>query len=150
MCRIADLLNSDRILCGVEVADRDALLSLLAEHAAREAGLAAEAVVAAVKERERFGTTAVGHGVAIPHCRLKGGRDITLVAATLKNPLPYDAPDGEGVRLVFFIVVCEGNNLRYLKVLSRLSVLCNDRGVRDRLMAAPDADAFLAVLKGVD
>jgi len=149
VCRIADLLTERHILCGVEVSSRDELVSLLAKATASDAGASADTIVTAVKERERFGTTAVGHGVAIPHCRLKGVRDITLAAATTKQPVPFDAPDGEGVRLVFFIVVREGNNLRYLKILSRISVLCNDRGARERLMAAPDAAAFLSVLREI-
>jgi len=147
MCRVGDILRPEWIACRDDSADRETLVTRLAALLEPAAGVPTHAVVEAVKERERFGTTAIGHGVALPHCRIAAASGLLLAAATLVRPVSFDAPDGEGVRLAFLIVVPEGNNLRYLKLLSRMSVICGDRAIRERLMAARDAAEFLGMLK---
>ena len=147
MCRITGYLKPPRILCRVEVADRGELVTALAALMERESGISAAAIETAVRERERYGTTAIGNGVAIPHCRIKGARDIVLSLATTARPIDYDASDGAGVELVFLIVVPEGNNLSYLKLLSRISLVCNDRALRQRLIAATGAEEIMNIIK---
>ncbi len=147
MCRIEGYMKRSLIVCRSAAADRGALIAELARLVEVETGLKAAVVEEAVRERERYGTTGIGSGVAIPHCRIKGIRDIVLAIATTARPLDYDAPDGAGAELIFLIVVPEGNNLTYLKLLSRISVLANDRAIRQRLMAAQTAEEIMNIVK---
>lgn len=147
MRRIEEYLVPGLIVCRSSAVDRSALIAELARLIEVATGVPASVVAEAVRERERYGTTAVGNGVAIPHCRLKGIKEITLAVATVECPVEYDAPDGAGVGLVFLIAVPEGNNLAYLKLLSRISVLANDRTMRQRLMAAVDAADIMHIVK---
>mgnify|MGYP000617586597 CR=1 FL=1 len=147
MCVVTDLLRIDNILCRDDSSDSDILIARLAARAEPVAGVPASVIETAVKEREKLGTTAMGCGVALPHCRIPNARTLTLTAATLVRPILFGNSSGENVYLVFLIVVPEGENLRYLKLLSRLSVLCSDRGIRERLAAAETPLDFISVLK---
>src|SRR5882762_9708367 len=57
--------------------------------------------------REKLGSTGLGQGVAIPHGRIKGLKEAVAAFVLLVEPVPFDAPDGRPVRLLFFLLVPE-------------------------------------------
>ena len=63
--------------------------------------------------------------------------------------MPYGSADGEGVRLVFSLIVPEGNNLLYLKLISRISMLCNDEKMRESLVAAENPDEIIDLISNL-
>jgi PTS system nitrogen regulatory IIA component len=68
-------------------------------------GLIDDEVYASLTERERLGSTALGRGVAIPHARAKGLDHPVAAYVRLKNPIPFDAPDGKPVSDIFVLIV---------------------------------------------
>jgi PTS system nitrogen regulatory IIA component len=88
--------------------------------------------------RERLGSTGLGHGVAIPHGRIKGLKDALGAFLRLGAPVPFDAPDGKPVNLVFALLVPEQATERHLQVLSELAQMFSDRPLRDAMSAAAD------------
>lgn len=89
--------------------------------------------------RERLGSTGLGHGVAIPHGRIKGLKNPLAAVLRLSSPIPFDAPDDEPVSLLIFLLVPEAATQRHLEILSAIAELLSDRELRDRLKAEPDA-----------
>jgi nitrogen PTS system EIIA component len=55
--------------------------------------------------RERLGSTGLGHGVAIPHGRIKGLKNPLAAVLRVQQPIPFDAPDDEAVGLLIFLLV---------------------------------------------
>lgn len=92
--------------------------------------------------REKLGSTGLGQGVAIPHGRVGKLRDATGAMIRLKQPIPFDAPDGKPVDLIFVLLVPERATDMHLEILSTLAQMLSDKAFRDAMLAAPDAEAL--------
>jgi nitrogen PTS system EIIA component len=90
--------------------------------------------------RERLGSTGLGHGIAIPHGRIKGLKEATAAFVRTRAPIPFDAPDDKPVSLIFILLVPEKATDLHLQILSELAQMFSDRAVREALMASPTAD----------
>ena len=89
--------------------------------------------------RERLGSTGLGHGVAIPHGRIKGLKNPLAAVVRVQQAIPFDAPDDESVSLLIFLLVPEAATQRHLEILSEIAEMLSDRELRDRLKSEPDA-----------
>ena len=89
--------------------------------------------------RERLGSTGLGHGVAIPHGRIKGLKSPLAAVLRLQQPIAFDAPDDEAVNLLIFLLVPEAATQRHLEILSEIAEMLSDRTLRERLKTEPDA-----------
>jgi PTS system nitrogen regulatory IIA component len=89
--------------------------------------------------REKLGSTGLGQGIAIPHGRIKGLREAAGALVRLKQPIPFDAPDGQNVALVFVLLVPDRATDLHLQILSELAQMFSDRALRERLLAAQSA-----------
>jgi PTS system nitrogen regulatory IIA component len=89
--------------------------------------------------RERLGSTGLGQGVAIPHGRIKGLKEAVGAFVRLAQPVPFDAPDGKPVSLVFLLLVPEQATEQHLRVLSELAQMLSDRELREKLSTGTDA-----------
>jgi PTS system nitrogen regulatory IIA component len=104
-------------------------------------GLEARALFDQLMVRERLGSTGLGEGVAIPHCRLVGQTEPIGAFVKLGKPLDFDAPDGVAVDLVFVLVVPEHATKVHLELLARLAQVFGDDANRRALRACTtDAD----------
>ncbi len=92
--------------------------------------------------RERLGSTGLGQGVAIPHGRIKGLKDALGAFVRVAQPVPFDAPDGKPVNLVFALLVPEHATEKHLEILSELAQMFSDRALREAMASAPDAQAL--------
>lgn len=88
--------------------------------------------------RERLGSTGLGHGVAIPHGRIKGLRDTIAVFIRTRDGVPFESPDGENVRLVFAMLVPEHATEQHLDLLSELAEVFCDADLRAALLTEID------------
>ena len=89
--------------------------------------------------RERLGSTGLGHGVAIPHGRIKGLKNPVAAVVRMQQPISFDAPDDEAVSLLIFLLVPEAATQRHLEILSEIAELLSDRVLREKLKSEPDA-----------
>ncbi|HXF78123.1 MAG TPA: PTS sugar transporter subunit IIA, partial [Usitatibacter sp.] len=92
-------------------------------------------------DREKLGSTALGYGVAIPHGRIKTLKEPACAFVRTAVPIPFEAPDGQPVSLVFAMLVPEHATEAHLELLSELAQMFSDAGLREALAAAPDAAA---------
>jgi mannitol/fructose-specific phosphotransferase system IIA component (Ntr-type) len=104
--------------------------------------------VAKMLAREETGNTALGNGAAMPHARTDLCRGIVIAVGRSARGIDYDAPDGQPVRLVFVVGTPMQQVTEYLRVVGALARLLAQAPLRERLLAAPDAAAFLAALAG--
>ena len=143
---LTEFLAPDRVVVPLQVADRQAAIAALTRMLAGAAGASPDEVLNAVMERESVQSTGIGFGVAIPHGRCGAVRQLTMVAGVSAEPVPFDAIDGEPVRLFFLIVGPESSAGLHVKILSRIARLVRRDAVRQQLLEAATADAFYNVI----
>lgn len=145
---LGELLTPGAVRVPLEGDTKDALLAELVRVLAASGAVSDEAeVLRAVRAREAVLSTGVGSGVAIPHAKCDQARTLTMAAGVTRGPVPFDALDGEPVRLLFLLVGPDAEAGQHVKALSRISRLVRRDGFRERLVAAGSADEFLAVVR---
>jgi len=122
--------------------DRDGVLRALVEAAARDAGVDAEALLAAVHEREALSSTGFGGGVAMPHVRFPGVKRFHTVLGRVRRGVEFAALDEQPVRLFLLIVGPEAEKDRYRKLMKRAAEFLKQES--DHLVESPDLGAAAA------
>jgi PTS system nitrogen regulatory IIA component len=92
-------------------------------------------------DREKLGSTALGYGVAIPHGRIRTLKEPVCAFVRTAAPIPFEAPDGAPVSLVFAMLVPEHATEAHLELLSELAQMFSDPGLRDALASVQDVQA---------
>ena len=92
--------------------------------------------------RERLGSTGIGQGIAIPHCRLEGLDRVIGVLMTLEESIDFDAIDNQPVDLIFALIVPKEATSEHLELLSQLAEKFNERSFCDRLRQSEDASTL--------
>lgn len=103
-------------------------------------GIARDKVFDSLLARERLGSTGLGLQVAVPHGRIKGLKKASAALVRVQEPLPFESPDGQPVKLMIFLLVPEAANQAHLDILSELAQMLSDKTVRDRLCESKSAD----------
>ena len=136
MNRLAAILPPAQVLVHVEATSK--------KRAFEEAGLLFEelhglnrALVAdSLFARERLGSTGLGHGVAIPHGRIKGLKSPMAAVFQLAHPIGFDAPDEQPVGLLIFLLVPEASTQKHLEILSEIAELLSDTALRESIKSS--------------
>lgn len=103
-------------------------------------GLSRAIVTDSLFARERLGSTGLGHGVAIPHGRIKGLKAPMAAVFRLSQPIGFDAPDEQAVNLLIFLLVPEAATQKHLEILSEIAELLSDTTLREKIKASEQAD----------
>lgn len=143
---LTDFLAPSAIGLDIAATERDAVLEAMVDLLGI-GGRSRTTLLRLLARREILGSTGVGRGVAIPHCRSLVVARVRLAYARLATPLAWGAPDGQAVRHVFLIVAppVEVSN-QYLPALGRLAQLARQAEVRHALDRAGSAREVLAAL----
>ncbi len=136
MNRLSSILPVAQVLVGVEATSK--------KRAFEEAGLLFEnlhglsraLVTDSLFARERLGSTGLGHGVAIPHGRIKGLKAPMAAVFQLAQPIGFDAPDEQPVNLLIFLLVPEAATQKHLEILSEIAELLSDTALRENIKSS--------------
>jgi PTS system nitrogen regulatory IIA component len=109
-------------------------------------GIARAKVFDSLFARERLGSTGLGQGVAIPHGRIKGLKEAVAAFVRVAEPIPFDAPAGQPVALMVFLLVPEQATQQHLDILSELAQMLSDKSFRETLVTATDVNAVHVAL----
>ncbi len=139
MNRLSVILPADQVLVAVDATSK--------KRAFEEAGLLFESlhglnralVTDSLFARERLGSTGLGHGVAIPHGRIKGLKQPLAAVFQLAQPIGFDAPDELPVGLLIFLLEPEASTQKHLEILSEIAELLSDGVLRERMKGSTDA-----------
>jgi nitrogen PTS system EIIA component len=106
-------------------------------------------VLETLSKRETLGSTGIGRGVAVPHCRTMAVSDVHIVVGVSKKGLDFAAIDKKPVHLFFLIVAppVEGNAL-YLPLLGKIVEMVRDTKLRQAMIGAGDFAAFIKIFQG--
>ena len=135
--RLADVLKEDCIIPDLKARGKEQLLEeMVSWIVSKVNGVDAEKVLGAILEREKLGSTGIGHGVAIPHGRIKGLAEIKVFFGRSRPGVDFDSMDKQPVYLFFLIVAPENSTAAHLKILAGLSHLLKNQEFRHKLMTA--------------
>ncbi len=146
--KLSECIPPACIIRRLEGEGRETLFKEVADHLHR-LGLVRRPKDVAEKlaQREEMGSTAVGHEVAIPHCKLNELKEVLVAVGLHPEGLAFGAPDGQPVRLFFFVLSPQAQPTAHLTALARISKLVRAPGTLRSLLAAPTPEAFLEVLR---
>ena len=146
MNRLASILPVEQVLVGIEATSK--------KRAFEEAGLLFEnlhglsraLVTDSLFARERLGSTGLGHGVAIPHGRIKGLKSPMAAVFQLAQSIGFDAPDELPVKVLIFLLVPEAATQKHLEILSEIAELLGNASVRDNMLVSSTAETLHDVI----
>jgi PTS system nitrogen regulatory IIA component len=101
-------------------------------------------------ERERMGSTGLGAGLAIPHCKLREIGDVVLAVGVSRRGIEFGAADGQPVRLVFLVLSPADAPALHLQALARISRVIRVPGVLEKVSDAATAGEIAAALKDAE
>jgi nitrogen PTS system EIIA component len=140
------LLISENILLGLEVTSKKRVFEEIGFLFERTAQLDRALVTDSLFARERLGSTGLGHGVAIPHGRIKGLKDPKAALLRLAEPIAFDAADDAPVGLLFVLLVPENASQKHLDLLSEIAEILSDETKRHALASATSTATTLTAL----
>ncbi len=141
--QIESLISTSRTLCGVEGGSKKRALELLANAIAQDIpAIDADELFRRLIGRERLGSTGIGHGVAIPHCRVENCTGTVGALITLAEPIDFDAIDSQPVDILFAMLVPEDAHDEHLQTLATLAGALNNPEYRQRLRKAESDQAL--------
>jgi PTS system nitrogen regulatory IIA component len=143
---LSDFISPDSVVASLKAKSKKQLLQDLSVRAARLTGLSERDIFDVLLQRERLGSTGLGHGIAIPHGKVQGLKQIVGIFARLAEPVDFDAVDGDPVDIVFLLLAPEGAGADHLKALARISRLLREGSAVEKLRASKDAAALYALL----
>jgi PTS system nitrogen regulatory IIA component len=144
--QLGDLISPEAVVPSLKVKTKKQLLQDVSARASRLTGLEERTIFDTLLQRERLGSTGLGQGIAIPHCKLPGLKRIVCLFARLAEPIDFEALDGAPVDLVFVLLAPEGAGADHLKALARISRLLREPQAIEKLRSSKDAAALYAVL----
>ena len=143
---LSDLIEVPAIMPALKANSKKQLLQLLAERASAITSIPEREIFDTILQRERLGSTGVGNGIAIPHGKLAGVKQISGVFARLEAPIDFEALDDQPVDLVFLLLAPEGAGAYHLKALSRIARVLLDADTVAKVRGTRDATAIHALL----
>jgi len=144
---ISEILSPDRIVCNVAINSKKAALENLAGLiASADSEITQSEVFESLIAREKLGSTGLGHGIAIPHGRRKGGSGTIGAFMLLESGVQYDAIDQKPVDLLFGLLVPEASTEEHLKILSKLAQMFSDNNIVGQLRSCSSSACIFEIL----
>ncbi len=139
MSLISQLLPPANVVVDMDVTSKKRVFEQAGLLFENNNSIARAQVFDSLSAREKLGSTGLGQGVAIPHGRIKNLKNAQGALVRMKQPIPFDAPDGQNVNLIFILLVPDRATDVHLQILSELAQMFSDKPFRERLNAAANA-----------
>jgi nitrogen PTS system EIIA component len=144
----SNFIALERIGCHLDIASKKRVLQHLGELlASSQPGLDADAVFDRLLERERLGSTGLGHGIALPHARMASVERAVGAFVQLREAVDFDAIDDRRVDLAFALLVPQEATEEHLQLLARLAAMFGNERFCEKLREADSAARLLALIQ---
>jgi PTS system nitrogen regulatory IIA component len=127
MNALAQLITINNILLDIEVSSREELFQFVGELFEKNFGITSSTVQNCLLDRENLGSTGLGHGLAIPHGRVKNLSNAHLAFIRTRKGIDFKAPDQEMVKAFVVMLVPEQATQEHLEILSQVAQVLSDK-----------------------
>ncbi|WP_114418517.1 PTS IIA-like nitrogen regulatory protein PtsN [Marinospirillum perlucidum] len=149
--QINEILTLERTLFGVPGGSKKRVLEYFSKFIAQQIpALDSEEVFSRLIAREKLGSTGIGEGVALPHCRISHCKDAIGTFIRLRDKIDFDAIDGQPVDLIFLLLVPEDANEAHLQTLANLAETFAQDDLRKALRKTDQPEQLYRLLTGQD
>ncbi|TLM66578.1 MAG: cation:proton antiporter [Deltaproteobacteria bacterium] len=145
--RFTDFLSARTFVNHLRAHSRQEAVAELAKAAAEVAGLDAAEVVDGVMIREEMMATGIGHGLAVPHARLRGLERPVVAVGLSEAGIDFDAPDGQPARLIFLLLTPVHDDGAHLELLADIATVFKGEEIRGRAGHVASFTEFLALVR---
>ncbi|MCX7966656.1 MAG: PTS sugar transporter subunit IIA [Syntrophorhabdaceae bacterium] len=146
---LEEILSESCVISNLKASNKKDAIYEMCE-SLKKAGLIenVQEVVDVILEREKLGSTGIGEGIAIPHGKMKGIKNILCAFGKSEKGIDFDSIDKKPVYIIVLLLAPEGSASMHLKMLSRISKILRDTSIRNRLLELKDArDIYSYVLE---
>lgn len=144
---LKDYISEKGVIFAISVSSKKGALELLSESLARQhPDLTKNKVLDALLAREKLGSTGLGKGIAIPHCRLAEIENIYVAMLKLDEGIEFESADGLAVNFLFCMVVPDNAEDEQLQLLSGLAKLLGNDQVRQSIEKCSHAECLCNLL----
>jgi len=148
MMRILDFLEKDSIELDLKAKNKKEVIEEMIEVLGKKNAIVDKKVaVESLLEREELGSTGVGQGIAIPHSKTKGVKELVGVFGVSRQGVDFDALDGETVNIFFMLLAPEGAAGLMLKALARVSNFLKNKYYRRKILDAKTMDDIVGIIE---
>ncbi len=145
--QIKDFISEEGMVFTPSVSSKKAALELLSDSLVhQDSNLTKSKVFDALLAREKLGSTGLGDGVAIPHCRMQDIETINVTILKLEEGVEYEASDDKPVFFLFCLVVPEDANDSHLQLLGSLAEVLDNKQLRNSIQKSQNAKELYQIL----
>lgn len=138
MTNIAKILPLANVLLDLEVSSKKRAFEQAGLLFENNCSIARSTVSDNLFARERLGSTGLGHGVAVPHGRIKGLKAPIAAFVRLAEPIPFESPDGQPVSILIFLLMPDHVTQQHLEILSEIAEMLSNEAFRETLNTETD------------
>jgi PTS system nitrogen regulatory IIA component len=147
---VTALLSPYRVFIDPNISSKKKLLEFIANTVTEQRGLAQSKLFNSLLDRERLGSTGLGHGFAVPHARLSDLRETIGCFVKLAKPINFDAPDSQPVDLIFCIIIPEHATDEHLRILASLAKIFSQSSIRDAMRTAHTVNDVIRIIDSAE
>ena len=146
--KIRDAIQPDLVFLGLEAEDAESAIDVMARELSAASRLDAVMVKSALIERERLGSTSVGNGFAIPHCKLQDLGEIVVALARFDEGVDFgDANRHAAARFFFLVLSPPDQPAEHLQVLSQIARVLKNADLRKELLDATSVESIATAIQ---
>ncbi|HAR35785.1 MAG TPA: hypothetical protein DCR87_02540 [Acidobacteria bacterium] len=147
--RLSNIIKEKAILLEMQSKKKDEALSEMVNYLKKQKLVNHEKeIIEKLLQRESLGSTALGDGIAIPHCKTKGIKNPVLLVGIARNGVEFEAPDGQPVKVFFLLITSPEDPSLNLQILALIAQLVKKSpGLKSRLLGAGDAQEVLEIIR---
>jgi PTS system nitrogen regulatory IIA component len=136
---LSQILSPENVVLDIPVTSKKRALEQMSLLFENHQGLERASVFDSLFARERLGSTGLGHGVAVPHGRVKNIDTPCAAFARLGQPVAFDSPDGQPVDLILVLIVPEAATQQHLDILAEVAQRLSEPSILKQLRRETDA-----------
>ena len=144
MMQLAKILPRNNVLLDVDASSKTQLFEQVASLLEDHCSIARSVVLENLLAREALGSTGLGRGVAVPHGRIKGMKAAMAAFVRLKEPVAFDSPDDEPVKLMIVVLIPDNVTQQHLEILSEIAEMFSNETFRAMLATETDPNSVHA------
>lgn len=147
--RLSNIIKEKNVLLEMKAQKKDEALAELAAHLKKQKLINHEKeIIEKLLQREALGSTALGEGIAIPHCKAKGIKGPILTVGISRGGVNFEAPDGRPVQVFFLLITSPDDPSLNLQILALIAQLVKKSPeLKSRLLAAEDVREVMEIIR---